>query len=248
MTNSKPLFRKPLRPMAAIARSATVSLAALLLSACTNGQEPGGHVAGWSMISPAQRHPIIVSEQPANLSVRVARGADGLNPHQRATVIDFLSKYRGSDVGNGKLTISVPAGSPNEVAALKAVADLRLLVREYGIDDTRVAVNPYHSEREPQPPIRVSYARFVAEGPNCGAWPTNLADDTRNLPYANFGCSTQRNFAAQIANPADLLGPRTMTPASAERRDQKWEKFNRGETVVSKKDADEKASVKSGEN
>lgn len=230
---------------AAIAKGAAISLAALLLSACANGQDPGGHVAGWSMLNASQRHPIVVSEQPANMSVKVMRGADGLNPHQRANVLDFLGKYRGSDNGNGRLTIAVPSGSPNEVAALKAVADLRELVRDHGIDDTRVAVSPYHSEREPQPPIRISYTRFVAEGPECGAWPANLADDTRNLPHANFGCATQRNFAAQIANPADLLGPRTMTPAVAERRDAKWEKFVRGETVISKKDAEEKASVKS---
>ena len=244
MTTSKPVSSKSLRP-AAIASRAAVMVAAVALSACTNGIEPGGHVAGWASISHAQRHPIIVTEQPANMSFKVARGTDGLNPHQRATLVDFLAKYRGGDSGNGRLTIQVPSGSPNEVAALKAVADLRELVRDYGIDDTRVAVSPYHSEREPQPPIRIAYTRFVAEGPECGTWPANLSDDTRNLPYANFGCSTQRNFAAQIANPADLLGPRTMTPASAERRDVKWEKFNRGEAVISKKDAEEKTSVKS---
>ncbi len=245
MTTAKPFLTKSRRPAATAARTAAVVAAAVTLSACTNGLEPGGHVAGWTSISHAQRHPIIVSEQPANMSLRVARGADGLNPHQRATLVDFLGKYRGGDSSNGRLTIQVPSGSPNEVAALKAVADLRQLASDYGVDETRIAISPYHTERDPQPPIRISYTRFVAEGPECGSWPANLADDSRNLPYANFGCSTQRNFAAQVANPADLLGPRTMTPASAERRDVKWEKFNRGETVISKKDAEEKASVKS---
>ncbi len=245
MTTRKPHFALSLRPAASAAKGAAVLAAALALSACANGLEPGGHVAGWATLNHAQRHPIVVSEQPANMSLRVTRGADGLNPHQRATLVDFLGKYRGGDSTNGRLAIQVPSGSPNEVAALKAVSDVRELVRDYGIDDTRVAVSPYHSERDPQPPIRISYTRFVAEGPECGAWPANLGDDTRNLPFANFGCSTQRNFAAQIANPADLLGPRTMTPASAERRDVKWEKFNRGEAVISKKDSKEKASVKS---
>lgn len=245
MTTCKPASSSYLRLAAAAARSAAALTAALALSACTNGLEPGGHVAGWASISHAQRHPIIVSEQPANMSLRVSRGADGLNPHQRATLVDFLGKYRGGDSSKGRLAIQVPSGSPNEVAALRAVSDVRELVRDYGIDDTRVAVAPYHTEGEPQPPIRISYTRFVAEGPECGTWPANLGDDTRNLPYANFGCSTQRNFAAQVANPADLLGPRTMTPASSERRDVKWEKFNRGETVISKKDTEEKASVKS---
>jgi pilus assembly protein CpaD len=217
---------------------------ALLATACRPGEDPGAHVAGWAMIEPTQRHPIIVSEQPANLNVRVSRGAHGLAPQQRAQVVDFMNKYRGRDSGNGKLTVNVPSGSPNEVAALHAVADLRELLREYGMDDSRVSIKPYHTEGDPQPPIRVSYVRYVAEAPQCGQWPTNLSDDSTNLPYPNFGCASQRNFAAQVANPADLLGPRTMTPAISERRDTAWERYVKGESTIAKKEQDEKVQVK----
>lgn len=217
---------------------------ALVATACRPGEDPAAHVAGWAMIEPTQRHPILVSQQPANLTVRVARGANGLNPSQRAHVVDFLNKYRGGDQGNGRLTVSVPSGSPNEVSALHAVADLRELLRDYGLDDTRVSIKPYHADGDPHPPIRVSYARYVAEGPQCGQWPTNIANDPTNLPYPNFGCSTQRNLAAQVANPGDLIAPRTMTPASSERRDATWEKFVKGESTIAKKDSDEKVQVK----
>jgi pilus assembly protein CpaD len=90
----------------------------------------------------------------------------------------------------------------------------------------------------------MSYSRFVAEGPTCGQWPANVGDDKRNLPYHDFGCSTQRNFAAQIANPADLLGPRTMTAAPGERRDQVWDKWTKGESTIAEKKADERSQVK----
>ena len=222
----------------------SVSALALLATACRPGEDPGAHVAGWAMIEPTQRHPIIVSEQPAHLNVRVTRGATSLNPQQRAHVVDFMNKYRGRDSGNSKLTINVPSGSPNEVAALHAVADLRELLREYGLDDTRVSIKPYHTDGDPQPPIRVSYVRYVAEAPQCGQWPTNLSDDSTNLPYPNFGCANQRNFAAQVANPADLLGPRTMTPSSSERRDTAWERYVKGESTIAKKESDEKVQVK----
>lgn len=222
----------------------SMSALAMLATACRPGEDPGAHVAGWAMVEPTQRHPIIVSQQPANLNVRIARGSHGLNPQQRAHIVDFLNKYRGADAGNSNLTINVPSGSPNEVSALHAVADMRELLREYGLDDTRVSIKPYHAEGEPQPPIRVSYARYVAEGPQCGQWPTNLSDDATNLPYPNFGCATQRNFAAQIANPADLVTPRTMTPATSERRDVAWERFVKGESTIAKKESDEKVQVK----
>lgn len=232
------------RPARSAAMGAT-ALVALLLAGCANGQDPGGHVAGWSMISPDQRHPILVSEQPANHAIRIARGSDGLSPHQRAGLGDFIGRYRGSDAGNGRLSIAVPSGSPNEISALKAVADVRDIARDYGIDESRIAVSPYRAAGDRDPAIRISYNRYVAEAPECGYWPTNIGDDARNLPYPNLGCSTQRNFAMQVANPADLLGPRTMTPALSERRDVKWEKFNKSETTVTKKDQDERASTKS---
>jgi pilus assembly protein CpaD len=198
------------------------------------------------MLDPAQRHPIIVSQEPTDLNLRVARGAQGLTPQQRSQVVDFLNKFRSGDAGNSKLSIGVPSASLNEVSALNAANDLRYLLRDYGMDDSRISVRPYPADGQANAPVRMSYSRFIAQGPTCGNWPTNVGDDPRNLPYPNLGCATQRNFAAQVANPADLLGPRTMTPAVAERRDAAWEKFTKGESTITKKDADEKISIKGG--
>lgn len=223
---------------------ATLCVVAVALTGCRPGEEPGAHVAGWSTLEAAQRHPIVVSQQPARTNIRVARGAHGLTPKQRAQVIDFLDRYRGGDTGNSRMTVNVPTGAPNEVAALHAAADLRYLLRDYGLDETRVSVQPYHSDGDHQPPIRISYDRFVAEAPECGNWSVNVSNDPRNLPYPNLGCTTQRNFAMQVANPADLLGPRSMTPSSAERRDGAWGKYVKGESTISKKDGDEKVQVK----
>ena len=60
----------------------------------------------------------------------------------------------------------------------------------------------------------------------------------------NFGCANQRNFAAQVANPADLIGPRAMTPAPGERRDVVWGKYVKGESSISDKKSDERLVVK----
>jgi pilus assembly protein CpaD len=51
----------------------------------------------------------------------------------------------------------------------------------------------------------------------------------------------------QVANPADLLGPRTQQPGSAERRDVVWDKFVKGDSTVAKKDADERVQVKNAQ-
>jgi pilus assembly protein CpaD len=220
-------------------------IACMALPGCSDNIDPGGHVAGWTMISPQQRHPIIVSEQPTTHSVRVAHGSDGLSPKQRAGISEFIGRSRVADAGNSRLSIAVPSGGANEIAAMHAVEEIRHIARDFGIDESRISVNAYGGRSDRDPAIRLSYTQYVAEAPDCGAWPENLGADYRNLPYANFGCANQRNLAMQVANPADLLGPRTMTPATAERRDVRWEKFNQGESTIAKRDKDERASTKS---
>lgn len=234
-----------LRPAADRLRSSAFSVVGILmiaavLGACRPGEEPGAHVAGWTMIDPAQRHPIIVSHEPASLALRVTQTAAGLTPQQRAEVVAFVRHYRGADTGDGRISVTVPGGAPNEVAVLHAITDLKDILREFGLDAARVTVQAYHAEKERHPPIRLSYVRYRAQAPHCGQWPANLAEDAGNLPFHNLGCSTQRNIAAQIANPADLLGPRAMDPNSAERRGVAWEKWTKGESTVSKKDGDER--------
>ncbi len=53
-----------------------------------------------------------------------------------------------------------------------------------------ISVEAYNAEGTGDPPIRVSYMRYIAEPPQCGDWSTNLAYDPMNLPYPNLGCAT----------------------------------------------------------
>lgn len=222
----------------------TASLLAMTLVGCRSLEDPGAHTAGFTLIDPTQRHPIMVSQQPAGINVAVARGSQGLTPAQKAQVATFLQRYRTTDAGNSKLVIAVPSGSPNEGAAAHAVGDVRRMIADYGFAESNVAIEPYHERRDASAPIRLSYLRYVAEAPECGQWPTNLADDYRNLPYPNLGCAQQHNLAAQIANPADLLGPRTMDPADPERRSVVLDKYRRGQPTHADKSPDERLQVK----
>jgi pilus assembly protein CpaD len=220
-------------------RIAALSLAALAVTACKHIDDPVDPTT-FSLVDPSERHPIIVSQQPKDISVRVARGSSGLAPAQRAQLIEFLRRYRAGDSGNSKLVIQVPSGAANELASMQAVGEIRKLVSEQGFEDSVVAVEGYPSSRDQQPPIRVSYLRYVADAPECGRWPTNLAREPYNLPFPNMGCANQRNFAAMVANPADLVGPRSMTASPTERRDQVWEKYLKGDQTGARKSEDEK--------
>jgi pilus assembly protein CpaD len=221
-----------------------VALVGAGLLGCRASEETGAHVAGWTLVDPSQRHPILVSQQPATLTLRVPAGAPGLSAGQAAQIADFLGRYRRVDSGNSKLVIAVPSGSPNETAAMRAAANLREMIREFGFSESTVAMQPYGGGRDASAPIRLAYLRYVAEGPECGTWPTNLAHEPRALNYHNFGCAQQHNLAAQIANPADLLGPRTMAPADAERRQLVFEKYRQGKVTGADKSGEERSQVK----
>jgi pilus assembly protein CpaD len=198
------------------------SAIALALAGC-RPDDTGTKVAGWALVDPTQRHPIIVSQEPQTLTFNVPKGSQGLSPQQRAQLLGFAASSRASDAGNSRLVIEAPAGSANEAAAIQSVQQIRQLLSDNGFSESSISVEPYSGEGS-HPPIRVSYLRFVAEGPECGHWTTNLARDPYNLPNPNIGCANQRNLAAMVANPADLLGPRTMSDRSGERRDVTWNK------------------------
>ncbi|MGI9521020.1 MAG: CpaD family pilus assembly protein [Hyphomicrobiaceae bacterium] len=211
---------------------AVVSLAAITLVGCRGHLDRayfGGEVP--TAVDHDEMHPIVVSKQPTTISVSVRRGSYGLVPGQQARIGRFLTRYRSRDMGDSKLIVSVPSGSSNEVEAVQAVAELRHMIADHGFDATTVRVMPYQAARGSQPPIRISYMRYVAEGPECGNWPSNLARQFDNRHYENYGCADQKNFAAMVANPADLLGPRTMTPRSERRRRKVWGDYINGRST-----------------
>lgn len=244
MTFEKNTSRGPMLARNGAAKVIILACAALALAGCKR-EDQGTQVAGWSLVDPEQRHPIMVSQEPAHLNVHVARGSQGLTPQQRAEVVEFAGKYRASDAGNSRLVISVPSGSPNEVAAVSASEDVRELLVAAGFPDSAVSVEAYHDESGAQPPMRIAYMRYVAKGPECGHdWSENLSNNARNVGHPNFGCAGQHNLAAMVANPADLLGPRTMGDRYSDRRDQVMENWTKGKVTGSEKSEDERVRVK----
>lgn len=200
-------------------------------------------VAGWTLIDHTQRHPILVSQEPAQIAIRVPDGAAGLSPGQRAEIVDFVGSYRAHGAGSSRLVVGVPIGGPNETAATYAADEIRDLLGASGFPEHSIMIEPYQVTHDGVPPIRISYLRFSAEGPQCGNWPTNLAYEPNNLPYHDFGCPTQHNLAAQIANPGDLVAPRAMSRRASERRDVVNDRYGKGEVTGARRGPDENVDI-----
>lgn len=162
-------------------------------------------------------HPIVISETTQKIDLPVGYSSRRLTRDQGATLAGFLDGYDAR--AGGPVTILVPAGSANELAASNIASDMTGFMRARGIPGERIAVLAYQSPSpDASPPIRISYPVVKASTDKCGRWPADLMDTTENKLHANFGCSYQNNLAAQVANPTDFLGPRKQTEIDAENR------------------------------
>ncbi|MDA7949645.1 MAG: CpaD family pilus assembly protein [Hyphomicrobiaceae bacterium] len=217
----------------------TILFATVTLAACNTHREKG--VKGWLVADPTARHPILVGSTPVVLDLPVARGSYGLAQNQGYELRHFLRSYKQKN--EGPLTIAAPSGGSNEIAVMHALGEIKRELQRAGISRHEVHFAAYSGAGTAASPIKVSYNNFTARGPECGDWSDNLARDPKNIPYRNFGCATQRNLAAMISNPRDLVEPRGMTPRDSQRRDVIMDKYVKGDTTVAKKSNEEKAKV-----
>jgi pilus assembly protein CpaD len=97
--------------------------------------------------------------------------------------------------------------------------------------------------------IRLSYPKMTAVAGPCGLWPDDIGPSVRdrsyyeNKSYYNFGCAYQRNMAAMVENPSDLVQPRPETPAYTMRRTEAFEKYRKGTTTATDYPEAEKAKL-----
>ncbi len=162
-------------------------------------------------------HPIVITEKDDVIDLPVASSDHTMTPVQKVALDGFMANY---DRRSGSLVrIMVPSDTANAAAASRVARDLAARMQTKGVPGGRIVTLPYKAGApEASAPIRVVYGRMQASTGPCGRWPADVLDDSENKHYANFGCSYQNNLAAQIANPADLLGPREQTEIDAANR------------------------------
>jgi pilus assembly protein CpaD len=183
------------------------------------------------------RHPIAIQEADRSIVVFVGRGRGGLSALQRADVTYLGQTWMRE--GTGVISIDVPVNTPNARAAEDTLREIRATLAAIGVPPRATAVRQYRPE-DPRhmAAIRLNYPRISAVAGPCGLWPEDLGPSVNNKSYFenksyyNFGCSNQRNLAAMVDNPSDLVQPRPETPAFAPRRGIAFDKYRKGTTTT----------------
>ena len=208
------LHSVPSQRLPRIAAVAAVAFSAALASGCAGrdsvkvGSIPDDY---------RTNHPIVIAEREKTIDIPVGTADRGITRVQKVAVDGFIADY---DRRAAPLVgVMVPYGSANQAAASAVAADLVKRLRAAGVPEGRILHEPYDAARHgDSAPIRLSYAEMKASTGPCGRWPGDMLQTSENKHWANYGCSYQNNLAAQVANPADLLGPRKPGDIDAENR------------------------------
>ena len=180
-----------------------------------------------------QRHPIAVTEADRSIVVFVGTGRGGMTAAQRADVMGMAQNWLRE--GTGGITIDMPTGTPNARAAHDTLREIQSMIAAAGVPPRAVSVRQYHpKDPSHMAAIRLNYPKVTATAGPCGLWPDDLGPSYKNTSwfdnkaYYNFGCAQQRNLAAMVDEPSDLVQPRAETPAYSMRRNVAFEKYRKG--------------------
>ena len=173
-------------------------------------------------------YPITVEPQVATLAVRIDDGLQGLGRGEDARIQTFVARFK--QRGQGVLNAAAPAGAANQAAAQSAMQQVKKILAESGVDAGAVQFSSYQAPGDDaQAPITLSFVTYTASAAECGTnWSENLGFSPRNVPWPEFGCSTQHNLAAIVSDPRDLIEPRATDPIDATRRSDTLEKYRQG--------------------
>jgi pilus assembly protein CpaD len=195
-----------------------------------------------------QRHPIAIEEANRSVVIFVGRARGGLSAEQRADVMGLAQVWRHE--ATGAIIADVPVDTPNAAAAADAFREAQSLLMAAGVPPRGIVLHRYH----PQDPrqlatVRLNYPKISAVAGPCGLWPEDLGPSVHdksymdNKEYYNYGCAYQRNMAAMVDNPSDLVQPRPETPAYTLRRTEAFEKYRKGATTTTQYPEADKAKL-----
>lgn len=215
----------------------------LALAGCKTVEEP--IIVGSVPDDYRTNHPIAIDESVETMDIPVGVNSAYLTSAVKANVQGFAQKYRSS--GADLIAIVTPSGSPNQDAASYAGYEIQDVLIASGVNPRSIDFRAYKAQSgENTAPVRIAYAAITAKAAPCGPWPDQSARNGENRHYANFGCATQGNLAAMVANPLDLLYPRGMSPVDATRRANVLEKYRAGEPYTSDYSRENAADVAEG--
>jgi pilus assembly protein CpaD len=218
---------------------------AVMLGACTHTET---ETTASVPVDYRQRHPITVQEADHSIDIFVGTGRGGLTATQRAEVMAFAQTWLRE--GTGGITVDLPVATPNARTAADTLHEVQAVFAAAGVPARGIAVRKYSTHDPKQmATLKLSYPKITADAGPCGLWPEDLGPSAKNpiyltnRPYWNLGCAYQRNMAAMVAEPSDLIQPRAETPSYTKRRAKVFDSYSKGESTATQNPDSDKGKI-----
>ncbi len=189
----------------------------------------------------AEEHPISVDSQVVTLTIALDQTTSDISSMDKARLRAFADSYLVN--GHGPLTITAPSGASSDLDGEERASDIRKYLNEIGVDWSAMSGASYRVGEDKGRELILSFTRFVATPSSCGIWTGLKGRDYGNLRSPNYGCATQNNLAALVADPRDLVEPADMTSADAQARIRVLRAYREGSVTSSDTDAGINAEI-----
>jgi pilus assembly protein CpaD len=228
------------RPVAGIVvRAAAAAGCAMFVCGCNTDQQ----VIAGAPSAPSDyrmRHPITLQESARTMELFIGTNRGELTPTQRAQLLSFGLAWKREATGG--IVIERPVGSTNENASNDAMREIMSILAASGMPPQSIVMRTYPAIGPNLATVRISYPKIAAQAGPCGVWPQDIGPSMNreffeNQQYWNFGCASQRNLAAMVDNPADLVQPRAETAPYQMRRTTVMQKYLQGQSPATQDSA-----------
>ena len=215
------------RPSARLLKLAAIAVCAVPLVACDSRREITGSVSDDYRL----RHPISLQQSARTIDIPVGIHSENLTPSSKSAISAYARDFLHERAA--VIQIMVPAGAHNETNAGYMAKEVRTELMRNGVAAGRIDLISYSAVDATDAPVRLAYPSIQAKTLPCGTHPRDLGQQQDNRSHFDFGCSTQHNFAAMVANPQDLVQPRGWDARDSSQRSKVTEKYRNGEPTWS---------------
>ena len=219
----------------------------MLVSACQSSGPPSNVPAEYFTGTTLDRNAIGVTQHTEYLEIEMDNRDTQLRVPELMKVREFIDDY--TDVGHGPLVISMPKSAQNAQLAVGAVAEVRQIAWEAGVNYDQLLGAAYDAEGRSSTPIVMAFKTYKAVAPKClSLAQVDVTNAISNSDLPSLGCAVRTNMAAMIAEPSDLLGGRDLDEGDLDRRSRQLELWRAGETTAAPRTEAESAVVSNAVN
>lgn len=178
-------------------------------------------------------------------TVRVEMPVDGRDNGLTWAQLELIGALAGEYKarGHGPLVISYPRDAGNSDAAIQAIAHARTQFYEAGLSWRQISGGAYNAAGRTSAPVIFSFTRYRAVAPDCPEGWDDMRNPAAGRADGRFGCATAANLAAMVADPRDLVTPRTFGDPDTARRQTVLDQYRAGEPTGTQRGADETGTI-----